>query len=63
MQLFSTDTISFFKYFFGNENMKKQPSKVAHNRPKRFFQYCQPAQNQPDLNLCSIKITHLVTYV
>ena len=26
--------------------MKKQPSKVAHNRPQFFFQYCQLAQNQ-----------------
>ena len=26
---------------------KKLPSKVAHNRPQFFFQYCQPAQNQP----------------
>ena len=27
--------------------MKKTPSKVAHNRPNFFFQYCQPTQNQP----------------
>ena len=27
--------------------MIKLPSKVAHNRPKYFFQYCQPAQRQP----------------
>ena len=27
--------------------MKKPSSKVAHNQPKFFFQYCQPAQNQP----------------
>ena len=27
--------------------MEKLPSKVAHNRPNFFFQYCQPAQNQP----------------
>ena len=33
-------------HFFAPENMKKPPSKVAHNRPN-FFQYCQPAQNQP----------------
>ena len=26
--------------------MKKSPSKVAHNRPQFFFQYCQSAQNQ-----------------
>jgi hypothetical protein len=33
--------------FFLPENMKKLPTKVAHNRPKLFFQYCQTAQNQP----------------
>ena len=33
-------------YFFAPGNMKKTPSKVAHNRPP-FFQYCQTAQNQP----------------
>ena len=27
--------------------MKKPPSKVAHYRPTHFFQYCQPAQDQP----------------
>ena len=26
---------------------KKTPSKVAHNQSPIFFQYCQPAQNQP----------------
>ena len=25
---------------------KKLPSKVAHDQPKKIFQYCQPAQNQ-----------------
>ena len=39
--------IKFFKTFFAPENMKKPTSKVAHNRSKCFFQYCQPAQNQP----------------
>ena len=33
--------------FFANENMKKKLSKVAHNWPKFFFQYFQPAKNQP----------------
>ena len=39
----------FFKniYFFPHKNMKKPPSKVAHSQPNFFFQYCQPAQNQP----------------
>ena len=33
MQLFSGDAIVFSK----PQNMKKQPSKVAHNRPPTFF--------------------------
>ena len=50
MQLFFR-TIQYLKnelnHFFAPENMKKPPSKVAHNRPSIFFQYSQPAQNQP----------------
>ena len=42
MQLFSADATMFFKenlrnIFFAPENMKKTPSKVAHNRPRPFF--------------------------
>ena len=41
MQLFSADAIMFSKKFqkrkVALENMKKQPSKVAHNRPQTFF--------------------------
>ena len=51
MQLFSVDVTIFKKridIFFAPENMKKLLSKVAHNRPKRFFfQSCRPAQNLP----------------
>ena len=36
-----------FSLFFAHKNMKKLLSNVAHNRPQFFFQYCQPAQNQP----------------
>ena len=32
---------------FPMKTSKKTSSKVAHNRPPFFFQYCQPAQNQP----------------
>ena len=46
MQLLSADAEMVSKNF-APENMKKPPSKVAHNRPNFFFQYCQPAQNQP----------------
>ena len=38
MQLFSADaTIFKKKKKIGPENMKKPPSKVAHNRPRPFF--------------------------
>ena len=33
-----------YNIFFVYENLKKPPSKVAHNRPQIFFLYCQPAQ-------------------
>jgi hypothetical protein len=32
---------------FAHENMKKPPSKVAHNRPQFFFQYWPGCPNQP----------------
>ena len=37
MQLYSADATMFsenFKFFFAPENMKKTPSKVAHNQPR-----------------------------
>ena len=39
MHFFSADAIIFFKekYFFGHENMKKLPSKVAYSTAKLFF--------------------------
>ena len=40
MQLFSADTrvfLKFIKIFFAPENIKKTPSKVAHNRPPISF--------------------------
>ena len=40
MQLFSADATMFLKknqLFFAHENMKKRPSKVAHNQPQFFF--------------------------
>ena len=42
--------------------MKKLPSKVAHNRPHFFFQYCQPEQNQPKSQIFFIEISHRVTF-
>ena len=47
MQLFSADAIVFskkkIKKNFDPENMKKLPSKVAHNRPPTFFFNTGPA--------------------
>ena len=53
MQLFSVDATIFSKkkinLFFAHENIKKTPSKVAHNRPQTFFsQYCPAAQTSPE---------------
>ena len=48
MQLFSATILK--KNIFAPENMKKPPSKVAHNRPLFFYPYCQVAQNQPKSN-------------
>ena len=46
MQLFSADAIVFSKKlkknFFDPQNMKKPPSKVAHNRPRPFYFTVQP---------------------
>jgi hypothetical protein len=36
--------------FFAHENMKKTPSKVAHNRPQFFFQYWPGCLNQPRID-------------
>ena len=33
-------TLHYFRHFLAPENKKKTPSKVAHNRPPFFFQYC-----------------------
>ena len=41
MQLFSVDAIAF------PENLKKQPSKVAHIGPHFFFQYWPGCPNGP----------------
>ena len=44
MQLFSADTIVFSKknFFYDPERVKKQASKVAHNRPRPFYFTVQP---------------------
>ena len=43
MQLFSADAIVFTKKKFDPENMKKPPSKFAHNQPPTFFLCTSPA--------------------
>ena len=55
MQLFSADA-AIFSIFFSHENIKKTPSKVAHNRPQTFFSSTGPAaQTSPDLHFRFIK--------
>ena len=60
MELFSMDATmfkkKFYRFFFDLENMKKPPSKVAHNRPRPFFSV-QPIG--PNLTSCSIKMNFL----
>ena len=50
MQLFSLDAIGFTKKLkkkFDPENMKKMPSKVAHNWPPTFFYVLARLPKQP----------------
>ena len=52
MQLFCADVAMFLEkilIFFAPENMKKPPSKVAHNRP--FFLYCPGCPNGPKTDI------------
>ena len=67
MQLFSSDATIFSKkiffLFFDHKKLKKPPSKIAHNRPKLFFSIANRPKTSPNINLCSIKIVHRVTYV
>ena len=48
MQLFSADPTMFKKN--GLENMKKMPSKVAHNRPKCFFSVLPTGPKQAQIS-------------
>ena len=43
--------------------MKNTTSKVAHEWPNFFFQYCQWPKTSPNLNFCSMKTAHCATYV
>ena len=53
MQLFSADAIVFSKKKkkIVPENMKKTPSKVAHNRPPTFFMYWPSCPNGPETEI------------
>ena len=55
MQLFSADAIVFSKkfviLFFDPENMKKKPSKFAHNQPQTFFMYWPGCSNGPQTEI------------
>ena len=67
MQLFSADNTKFKKKN-APKNMKQTTTKVAHNRPKYFFQHCQPAQNQPKSQFmfhenCSLRDLRLLTLI
>ena len=47
--------------FFAHENMKKPPSKVAHNRPNFFCSIANRSKTSPNLNFCSPYLVTLVT--
>ena len=54
MQLFSADAIVFSKKLkikFGIKNMKKLPSKIAHNQPKFFSSTAKLPKTSTNLNL------------
>ena len=58
MQLFSAEAKVFSKFFkkiSDPKNMKKPPSKVAHNRPQFFFSTANRPKTSPNLDFCSIK--------
>ena len=59
MQLFSADAIVFSKkinVFFYPKKVKKQASKVAHNRPNPLFFIVQP-RPQPRIEFSYYKIS------
>ena len=54
MQLFSADAI----VFFDPQNMKKPPSKVAHNRPRPFISQSSPDHSpQPRIDFSYYEIS------
>ena len=58
MQHFSEDAT----IFFAPENMKKKPSKVAHNRPPPFFfSIANRPKTSPNLIFCFIKMSPYAT--
>ena len=67
MQLLSADATTFWmnwKEKIAPANMKKQSSKVAHNRPETiFFSIDNQPKTSPNHNFCSIKIADGATYV
>ena len=59
MQLFSADATMFsnFFFFFAHKNLKKPPSKVAH-QARTFFPTAQPTANSPKSIFHNIKMSH-----
>ena len=53
---FSVRTLQYFQFFFAHENIRKLPSKVAHNRPQTFFfKYWLGCPNQPRIDFSCYK--------
>ena len=62
MQLLSADAAMVSKNF-APENMKKPPSKVAHNRPNFFFSISNRPKISPNLIFYSIKMSLCATFI
>ena len=62
MQLFSADATIFLKKK-SYENVKKLPSKNAHNWPPFFFSVLPTVPKPAQISICAIKIAHRGTYV
>ena len=60
MELFLADVTISKNENFAAENMKKTPSKVAHNRPQIFFSIANKPKTNPNLIFCSIKMSPLL---
>ena len=63
--IFSKKKFKKLNFFFAHENMKKLPSKVAHNRPNFFFSIANSPKINPNLIFYFLKLArdfYIMTY-